>query len=424
MSGAFPGATWSTPGDNASMLMSRVGTSLIYTKTMVLPKGTYEYKYFKNAGWSNGEYPGGANRSAVVTGDHTFNDTWGGNINWANLQWPASGSIAVGGGLDVYAQVYINQGVTGVTGGALGLQTWIGVSTSNTNPSTWTTWIPATYTSAQGNNDEYKANIGALLAAGTYYYASRFQLTNGAYVYGGFNSGYWDGTTNVSGVLTVGASPSKTLNITAYLQGFWNGTGMNQAQNADVDFNTWNNFSGTTVDTLSVYLANATAPYATVFAAHGVNINTSGLISVSVPGALTGNYYVAILHRSSVETWSANPLSFSEDLIGYNFTTSANQAFGSNQFDLLGDGTKWGFFGGEIYGSGSTLPADGWIDLNDLNPVYNDNVGGAFGYKLEDITGDGFVDLSDLNIVYNNLVVSVGPNTPPNPMKRPKKFKQ
>ena len=42
---------------------------------------------------------------------------------------------------------------------------------------------------------------------GTYYYASRFELNNvGAYKYGGYNAtggGFWDGTANVSGVLTI-----------------------------------------------------------------------------------------------------------------------------------------------------------------------------------------------------------------------------
>ncbi len=58
------------------------------------------------------------------------------------------------------------------------------------------------------NNDEYSANIGPGLAGGIYYYASRFQLAAGPYSYGGYNAGgggYWNGTSNVNGVLTVQA---------------------------------------------------------------------------------------------------------------------------------------------------------------------------------------------------------------------------
>jgi hypothetical protein len=51
------------------------------------------------------------------------------------------------------------------------------------------------------------ANIGpAISVAGTYYYATRFSLNGGAFLYGGYSltgGGFWDGTSNVSGVLTV-----------------------------------------------------------------------------------------------------------------------------------------------------------------------------------------------------------------------------
>ncbi len=38
---------------------------------------------------------------------------------------------------------------------------------------------------------------------GTYYYVSRFQYGEDDFVYGGFEDGFWDGTDNVSGELTV-----------------------------------------------------------------------------------------------------------------------------------------------------------------------------------------------------------------------------
>jgi hypothetical protein len=226
--------------------------------------------------------------------------------------------------------------------------------------------------------------------------------------------------TEASMDVTVNAS-TKTLNLKAYLQGFWNGSGMNQAQDADMDYATWNKWAGTTVDTLSVYLANATAPFGFVFQAHDVNISVLGILSVTIPASLSGSYYIALLHRSSVETWSASPVSFAGGTVNYDFTTSASQAFGSNQFDLNADGSVWGLYGGEVYGAGGILPADGYIDINDLNAVYNENVNALFGYMLEDVTGDGFVDINDLNLVYNNNVNGIGLNTPVYPMKKPVK---
>lgn len=147
-------------------------------------------------------------------------------ITWANLQWPPNGNIQPGGAFDVYAQVFA-PGITEAEGQGAGITAWIGYSTSNTNPSTWTNWVAATYNTDAGNNDEYKADIGsAITNEGTYYYASRFKLNDGAFVYGGYaagGGGFWDGTTNVSGVLTVSTVPPPTEIDWANLQ--WPGSG-------------------------------------------------------------------------------------------------------------------------------------------------------------------------------------------------------
>lgn len=135
-------------------------------------------------------------------------------ISWANLQWPENGEIEPLADFDVFGQAFIN-GITGQPTPAPGLQAWVGYSTTNSDPSTWTNWIPAPYNAPSGNNDEFKANLGALMTTeGIYYYATRFQLNTGAYVYGGFSvagGGFWDGVTNVSGILSVSYFPSPLI---------------------------------------------------------------------------------------------------------------------------------------------------------------------------------------------------------------------
>jgi len=131
-------------------------------------------------------------------------------LDWANTQYPASGEICYGGAFDVYGQVY-EPGVTpGAGAQGAGIAAEVGVFTLNTNPSTWptTAWSSATFNSGGGgaNNDEYMANIGSSLAAGTYYYAFRYSLGGCAYQYGGYSAsggGFWDGTTYSSGQLIV-----------------------------------------------------------------------------------------------------------------------------------------------------------------------------------------------------------------------------
>ncbi len=124
-------------------------------------------------------------------------------IGWANLQWPPDGTIELGGNFDVFGQVWIG-GITGGATAAEGLQAWVGISTEDSDPAEWTTWIEATHNNPVGNNDEFMANIGVeITEAGTYYYATRYQYLDQDFVYGGFSGGFWDGVDNVSGVLTV-----------------------------------------------------------------------------------------------------------------------------------------------------------------------------------------------------------------------------
>ena len=139
--------------------------------------------------------------------------------DYVNLQFPSTLTFPEGGNGTVYGQVY-EGGLTnvepGYTGQAAGITAWVGVSPegSNTNPNTWTDWTPATWNSfaPASNNDEYQATIGAVLTPGTYYYATRFRLNSGAYVYGGIdgsgNGNFWNGTTHNSGVLTITPPPA------------------------------------------------------------------------------------------------------------------------------------------------------------------------------------------------------------------------
>ena len=127
--------------------------------------------------------------------------------DYANLQYPYTATIVQGGSVTVYGQVYEGGLTDTTTGQAPGIQAWVGYGTTDANPNTFTNWIPATFNVEVGNNDEYQANIGATLPVGTYYYAMRFQLNGGAYVYGATNFGFWNGTDKINGVLTVNTAP-------------------------------------------------------------------------------------------------------------------------------------------------------------------------------------------------------------------------
>ena len=134
-------------------------------------------------------------------------------MDYVNLQFPQTASVTFGNSGTVYTQGY-EMGVTEAVGPGVGVTAWIGLSTTNSNPNTWTTWMTTTYNFGvdPSNNDEFQTNIGANLAPGTYYYASRWQLNGGPFRYGGYPFNFWDGVTSTSGVLTVGTGAAPANN--------------------------------------------------------------------------------------------------------------------------------------------------------------------------------------------------------------------
>ena len=207
----WPAAAWSNASYNAQVgnndeYVANVGSSLA--------SGTYYYAFRYTTGASGCYVYGGYNASGGGYWNGTTNVngvlTVGG-IDWANLQFPGSGSVCQGQPYTVYGQVY-EAGVTNNAGATVGLIAEIGVSNTNTDPSTWAAnvWSPASFNVQSGNNDEFTATISNL-NSGTYYYTFRYKLSNAcSYQYGGFNAGgggFWNGTTNVNGTLTVTTPP-------------------------------------------------------------------------------------------------------------------------------------------------------------------------------------------------------------------------
>ncbi len=135
------------------------------------------------------------------------------------------GTSCVGAVFTAFGQVFIagtTEG-TGVQGADVIAE--FGYSTANTNPSTWTTWVAATFNAAGGgtNNDEYSYDF-TVPSSGTIYFAFRYRRTNCDSFYGGYSStggGTWNNTSNVSGVINAisetvaGTSAPLSTNICA-----------------------------------------------------------------------------------------------------------------------------------------------------------------------------------------------------------------
>ena len=212
LAAAWTNASYNAQSGNNDEYVANIGSSLA--------SGTYYYAFRYTTG-ANGCYVYGGynasgggywNGSTHVNGVLTV-----GGIDWANLQFPGTGSVCQGQSYNVYGQVY-EAGVTNSAGATAGLIAEIGVSSANTNPSTWAAnaWTPASFNAQSGNNDEFTAAISGL-NTGTYYYTFRYKLSNAcAYQYGGFNAsggGFWNGTTNLNGTLTVTPPPAANAGL-------------------------------------------------------------------------------------------------------------------------------------------------------------------------------------------------------------------
>ncbi|MBW6491494.1 MAG: chitobiase/beta-hexosaminidase C-terminal domain-containing protein [Lentimicrobium sp.] len=210
---------WGNPVQN--MMLVDNGIYSLTTEAIFNDGDVIQFKFRKDGSWDTAE--GGDNRLyTVIAGTNEYFGVYDimqpASINWANLQYPATGTIDANGNLDVYARVYMD-GVTQPASGSANITAWIGYSTENSNPNTWTNWVPASFNVQVENNDEYKATLTGI-PAGTYYYASRFQYLDLGYVYGGYNGGFWDGTNNVSGVLTVNEVQIDWANLQSPASGF------------------------------------------------------------------------------------------------------------------------------------------------------------------------------------------------------------
>ena len=123
----------------------------------------------------------------------------------------------------------------------------------------------------------------------------------------------------------------------------------------------------------------------------------------TIPGSITGSYYVVIKHRNSIETWSNLSVPFGgTGPIFYDFSTAASQAYGNNM-KLMG--TVYVIYGADA-------DQNGIVDGTDMALIDNASTALLVGYNPEDVNGDGIVDGSDMAMVDNNSTAIVSVQKP------------
>ena len=185
-----------------------------------------------------------------------------------------------------------------------------------------------------------------------------------------------------------------TLNLTAFLQGFYIGNGTMVANLYNLGIST----NDTETDSIEVNLWSANnLSAATPNYSVKTIIHTNGTIAAVFPGAtLNNNYYVALKHRNSIELWSAEPIKILP-ISNYNFSSSMSSAYNNS----LNDPMKW--MGGNKYAMyGGDVNQDGTVDVFDAQITENGAANLLYGHNVSDCNGDGSTDVFDLQLIENN----------------------
>ncbi len=148
-------------------------------------------------------------------------------------------------------------------------------------------------------------------------------------------------------------------------------------------------------DTVSIYLHRTDFPNIIVDSATALKNHISATTPI-LQRFLSGRHYIVVKHRNSIETWSRSGGELLTRGVGIIFDFPAyNRAYNNNQFQVNAVSNLWGMFGGDI-------DQNGFVDLNDVNLVYNNANAFVNGYVVTDVTGDNITDLNDILITYNN----------------------
>ncbi len=170
-----------------------------------------------------------------------------------------------------------------------------------------------------------------------------------------------------------------TINVTVIPEGLLN-TGTNQLRLRDtIKAKLWDLTGSVIVDSATAVIDSITF-----------------IASFTFKNAPSGDYYLAINHRNSIETWSkTGGENYTRGTTTtYDFTSAISQAYGNN---LKLKGGRYCLYSGDVNGSGVINSTD--------RTLIRSNVGQT-GYIRFDLDGNGVVNSADRTIVRNNTGIA------------------
>ncbi len=150
-------------------------------------------------------------------------------------------------------------------------------------------------------------------------------------------------------------------------------------------------------DTVRAYLHSTVSPFNLIDSSIALIDSVTFNGKFYFTNAPNGTYYIKIIHRNALETWSrSGGVSFTAGAtMNYDFTTSGSQAFGNNQIQVNNAPLRFAIYSGDVSHNRA-------INLEDVIQIDNDVSNFATGYIVTDLTGNYFADLTDMLIAYNN----------------------
>jgi hypothetical protein len=209
-----------------------------------------------------------------------------------------------------------------------------------------------------------------------------------------------DGCTATSSTTVTVLNCSSTLNLTLFLQGYY--TGSNTMAEVMANQGYLPTPATGDCDDITVELHDAVTT-TTIAGTTTARLHADGTASASFTPGVTGNYYIVIKHRNSLQTWSTDPVTLATTT-SYNFTTAATQAYADQLVEV--EPGVWAIYTGD-------LNQDDFIDSFDF-PIFDlDASNGVAGvYVATDMNGDGFVDSFDYPVFDSNSFNGISASYP------------
>lgn len=194
------------------------------------------------------------------------------------------------------------------------------------------------------------------------------------------------------------AGTPKTLNLTLFLEGLYDGPGlMHEALDGNTGLPAW---GPGIADKITVQLHSQSAPYAAQGSPVEGDLLTDGTAQLTLPALSSNPHFLEIRHRNSLTVWSASPVSFASSVVDYNLSLAASSVYDGRLKDM----------GGEFALYSGDENQDGVIDGLDLIDIDNQAATSTPGFSVTDLNGNGTTDAPDMLLALTNasLFVAVG----------------